>query len=57
MLTVAVVLAVSVPRLVAVAALLGGVLTLRRRDRALEAGRVHSLDLTEAYLPQPASAS
>lgn len=57
MLTVAAVLAVWSLASVAVAALLGGVLTLRRRDRALEAGRVHSLDLTEAYLPQPASAS
>jgi hypothetical protein len=53
---VAVLAAWSVASL-AVATLLGGVIALRRRDTALEAGRVHSLDGTDSRLAIPAFVS
>ena len=50
MLTVVAVLALWSLASVAFGVLVGGVVRLRGRDRALEAGRVHSLDLAAPAL-------
>jgi hypothetical protein len=52
-LTVVAVLALWSLASVALGATLGGVITLRGRDRALEAGRVHSLDSLDLPVTAP----